>query len=105
MRAACHIDEQVAEQAVDKPRRRRFARAGSVGKSDFELIKLIVPGLVDARRLARPAGQERTRLLSKTAGPSTGKSAGVGPPSTTELPPRVPVWRPSFMNLSAPSRT
>ena len=29
---------------------------------------------------------------------------GVAPPSTTWLPPPVPVWRPSIMNFSVPSR-
>src|SRR5574341_1257314 len=33
-----------------------------------------------------------------------GLSAGVGPPSVTWLPPPVPVWRPSSMNFSVPSR-
>ena len=44
----------------------------------------------EARQQIGPAQERRIRR--------------VAPPSTTWLPPPVPVWRPSVMNLSVPSR-
>jgi hypothetical protein len=77
-----------------------------------------VPRLVDARRLAGRAdeqageqvGQRRMALpvqdqaLQQVRPAQERAVGGVAPPTTTWLPPPVPVWRPSIMNLSAPSR-
>ena len=94
MRVARFIDEQVAEQAVGKPRRRRVRRAGRVGKRDFELVKLIVPGLpvmASAHgpmksprrdRKAKDGAAMSDQALSKSGRRNSGESTGVGPPST-----------------------
>ncbi len=53
------IDQQIAKQAIDEPQAApSFARATAPGERDFEFIKLIVPRLVDARRLARRADEQ-----------------------------------------------
>ncbi len=54
------VDEQVAEQAVDQPRRRRVARARRrhLLQGDFQLVERVVPGLVDARGLAGRADEQ-----------------------------------------------
>ena len=66
MRIAGHIDEQIAEQAIDEPQRRRLRPgAGRHGQRDLELIELIVPGLVDARRLARRADEQPREEIGK----------------------------------------
>ena len=86
------VDEQVAEQAVDEPRRRRrFAGAGSCAEGDLELVEAVVARLVHARRLAgraeEEAGEEirerrvvvpvaRRRLRSRSGRRRNGLSAG-----------------------------
>ena len=56
--------EQIAEQAVDEPeRRRRLAGLRQIGERDFELVELVVARLVEARRLAgRPDEQAREHI-------------------------------------------
>ena len=55
------VDQQVAQQAIDQPRR-RLARldlgdAGQLGERDLDLVDRVVARLVDARRLARRADE------------------------------------------------
>ena len=93
--------------------------AGTCDERDLELVEQVLPRLVDARRLAgRPdeqageqIGQRRMPLpiedqALEQIGPAQERAVGraSAPPSTTWLPPPVPVWRPSIMNLSVPSR-
>ena len=95
----------------------RRARAPAPARSRAR--RAVVARLVDARRLAGRAdeqageqvGQRRMVLpvgdagsAAGRAGAGTGCRPGVAPPSTMWLPPPVPVWRPSSMNFSAPSR-
>ena len=95
------------------------ARRRHVRERDLELVEAVVARLVDARRLAGRAdeqageqvGQRRMALpveheALQQVGPAQERRVrpGVAPPTTTWLPPPVPVWRPSIMNLSAPSR-
>ena len=65
MRVAGDIDKQIAIEAVDKPQGRRFTGAGRAGKRDFEFIELIVPCLIDARRLARRTDEEPREEIGK----------------------------------------
>ncbi|MCY1508738.1 hypothetical protein D9M68_430580 [compost metagenome] len=68
MGVAGDIDEQIAEQPVDQPGqgwRGRRTRYRHLGKRDFKLIELIVPGLVDARRLRRRADEEAGEQIGK----------------------------------------
>jgi len=68
VRVARHVDEDVAQCAIDEPGRHRLLalaqRRESVeltlqlAKRDLELVELIVAGLVDARRLARRTDEE-----------------------------------------------
>lgn len=62
MRVARHVDQQIAQHAIDEPRRHVLARAQRVaaklGERDIEFVDLIVARLVDARRLARRADEE-----------------------------------------------
>src|SRR5262249_48446783 len=51
MRIARHIDQQVAQQAVDKPGRNAAAGRRDLPERDFEFIKGIVPPLIEAWRL------------------------------------------------------
>ena len=86
---------------------------------DLQLVERVVAGLVDARRLAGRAdeqageqvGERRVALpvqdqasFSRSGRRRNGLSSVVAPPTTTWLPPPVPVCRPSIMNLSAPRR-
>ena len=60
VRVAGHVGQQVAKQAVDQPGRGRRALAGRrhLRQRDLELVEQVLPGLVDARRLAgRPDEQ------------------------------------------------
>jgi len=59
MRVARDIDEEMAEQPVDQPRR-NFARARCrhLGHGDLELIERVMARLVDARRLAGRADEQ-----------------------------------------------
>ncbi len=58
VRIAGHVDQQIAQQAVDQPRCWHFAR-GHLLEGDLQLVERVMPGLVDARRLAGWA-DERT---------------------------------------------
>ncbi len=89
------------------------------GERDLAFVQHVLPRLVDARRLAgradeQPGEQVRERRPAlpvehdalEQIGPAQERAVGArsAPPSTTWLPPPVPVWRPSIMNLSVPSR-
>ena len=58
VRVAGHVDQQVAEQAVDQPGRDRAARLGDLAQRDLELVERLVARLVDARRLAGGADEQ-----------------------------------------------
>ena len=63
-----NIDAQVAEAAVNEPRRGRAAGAVEVRGGQLELVERIVAGLIDPRVLARRADehaaeQERQRRM------------------------------------------
>ena len=60
MRIAGDIDQDVAEQPVDQPRRDPVRVAGPrhFAGGDLELVKQILARLVDARRLARRADEQ-----------------------------------------------
>ncbi len=45
------IGQEVAENAIDQPRRRVSAHFWQLTKRDFQLIDRVVPGLIDTRRL------------------------------------------------------
>ena len=114
------VDEEVAQQAVDEPRRRGVALPGrrDLGEGDLELVERVVAGLVDARRLAGRADEEageevadrrvalpvQDQRAQEVGAAQEGQSSVVAPPTTTWLPPPVPVCLPSIMNLSAPRR-
>ena len=54
MRVAGHVDEQMAEQAIDEPwRHAAVAGLGDLRKRDLHLIERLVARFIDARRLAR----------------------------------------------------
>ena len=59
---AGHIDQQIAEQAIDQPWGRRIAvprkGIGHLRQRDFQLVQAVMPGLVDARGLTRRADAE-----------------------------------------------
>ena len=59
MGVAGDVGQQVAEQAIDEPERRRgLARLRQIGERDFEFVELIVARFVEPRRLAgRPDEQ------------------------------------------------
>ena len=52
MRVAGHVDQQMAEDAVDQPGR-AVAAVGDLLEGDLQLVEAVVPGFVDPRRLAR----------------------------------------------------
>ena len=66
MGVAGDIDEEVAIEAVNEPQGRGFPGAGRAGQRDFEFIELIVPCLIDARRLAcRPNEEAREKIRER----------------------------------------
>jgi hypothetical protein len=113
------VDQQVAQQPVDQPGQGRSPCPGAgSAQRDFQFVERVMPRLVDARRLAgradeqagKQVGQARMPLpvqdqAAQQIGPAQERAVERRrPPTTTWLPPPVPVWRPSIMNLSAPSR-
>ena len=53
MGVAADIDQQIAEQPIDEPRRHiAFAGRRHLRQRDLQLIERVVPRLVDAGRLA-----------------------------------------------------
>ena len=59
VRVAGHVDQQVAEDAVDEPRRYAALRGvGDLLQRDFHLEERFVTRLVEARRLARRADEQ-----------------------------------------------
>ena len=60
MRIAGHVDQEIAQQPVDEPRRHGGARLGELLERDLELVERIVARLVEARRLRRRT-QEQAR--------------------------------------------
>ena len=111
VRVARRVDQQVAQHAVDQPRRRRGRGARPVGQlreGELELVERVAARLVDARRLARrpdeePREQIRERRVilpvADQAAQQIGPAQAAGcprrsaRPSVTWLPPPVPVWR------------
>ena len=96
-----------------------LARARHLRHGDLELVEAVVARLVDARRLAGRADEQAREQVAQRRmvlpvqhqalqqiGPAQERASppGVAPPTTTWLPPPVPVCWPSIMNLSAPSR-
>ena len=68
MGVAGDVDQDVAEQAVDQPRRHRFAaaRLRHFADRDFKLVEQILARLVDARRLAgRPDEQTGKQIRQR----------------------------------------
>src|SRR5436190_2613410 len=58
VRVAAHVDQQVAEDAVDEPRRALSLRlALELAEGDLDLVDRVVARLVDARRLAGRADE------------------------------------------------
>ena len=67
MRVATDVDQQMAENAIDQPRRRRATLLRlHFGERDLQLIELIVAGLVDARRLTGRADEQTRRTDTTT---------------------------------------
>src|SRR5262249_38852515 len=64
MRIAGHVDEQIAEPAIDQPRHRRSGAAiGNLRESEFEFVQRIEPCFVDAWRLTgRPNEHPREQI-------------------------------------------
>ncbi len=61
VRIAGHVDQQVAHQPVDQPRRTRAVLRGDAaqfGERDLDLVDRIVARFIDARRLARRPDEE-----------------------------------------------
>ncbi len=59
VRAAGNVDQQVAEDAIDEPRRYARGRARRhLGEGEFEFVQRIEARFVDARRLTRRADEE-----------------------------------------------
>ena len=58
MRVAGHVDQEIAEQPVDEPRRHGRDRLIRLLERELELVQRVVPRFVDARRLARRADEE-----------------------------------------------
>jgi len=50
VRVAGHVDEQIAKEAIDQPRR-HGALLGDLLEGQFQLVERIVARFVDARRL------------------------------------------------------
>ncbi len=68
MGVAGDVDQNVAEQAIDQPRRHWFGatRRRHFGNGDFELVEQILARLVDARRLAgRPDEQAGEQIRQR----------------------------------------
>jgi len=62
MRIAGHVDQQITEQAIDQPGRRGAALRAAVAQllqRDLQLVQLLVASLVDPRRLAGRANEQR----------------------------------------------
>ena len=55
------VDQEIAQQSIDQPRRRLpgldLGDASELGERDLDLVDRVVPRLVDARRLARRADE------------------------------------------------
>ena len=108
VRVAGHVDEQVAEEAVDEPGRAWVAgaRVGlELAERELQLVEAVVARLVDARRLARRADEhageqvrERRMIVpvadeaAEQVGPPQDRAVAraSAPPRTTWLPPPVP---------------
>ena len=83
VRVAGDVDQQVAEQAVDEPRRRRLLRLIRLLERELELVQRVVPRFVDARRLARRADEHareeiRQRRMVLPVGDQAAQQ--IGPP-------------------------
>ncbi len=119
MRVAAHIDKKIAIEPVNEPEwEAGHVWARRVRQRDFQLIERFMPRLINARRLTRGTDEQagehvRKRwvalpiqddALQQIRRRRKGEFIGSAPPSTTWLPPPVPVCRPSVMNLSVPNR-
>ena len=79
VRVAGHVDEQVAEQAIDHPRRGRRGAAGRrhLRQRHLQLVEPVMARLVDPRRLARRADEQ----AGEQVGRATGAAASRAPSS------------------------
>ncbi len=58
MGVAGDIDQQVAQQTVDHPRRDFFTRLGHLSEGDFHFVERVVARFIDARRLRGRADEQ-----------------------------------------------
>ena len=58
VRVAGDVDQQVAQRAIDKPRRRRDVRRREARERDLDLVQAVVPPFINPRRLARRAEKQ-----------------------------------------------
>ena len=66
MGVAGDVDQQIAEQPVDQPQRRRFRPAAAdLRERDFEFVELVVARLVEARRLAGRADEQAREQIGQ----------------------------------------
>src|SRR5262249_33912917 len=64
MRIAGHVDQQVAENAIDEPRHRRAEIAiRHFGERELELVQRIEARFVDARRLTRRTDEQSRKEI------------------------------------------
>ena len=97
---------------------RRLALPRRHRERDLEFVESIVPRLVHARRLAGRSDEQAREQIGQRGMPLPVEHQAlqqIGPAQERAvrrrraaehewLPPPVPVWRPSIMNLSVPSR-
>ena len=69
MRVARHVDQNVAQAAIDQPRRHaltiQLAVVGDFTQGNFEFIDLIVAGFVNARCLAGGPNEHATEQIAQ----------------------------------------
>ena len=66
---AGHIDQEVAEQTVDEPRRRRLVQRRHLAERDFKLVEHVLARFVDARRLARRPDEQSGKEIRQRRPP------------------------------------
>ena len=90
MRVARQVDQQIAEEAIDDPRRRAALRA-ICAEGRFQFVEALVAGLVDPRGLARrpdeQAGEQiRQRRPVVPIGHQASQQVGAAEEGTVDRP-------------------